>query len=595
VDLLDLFVKISVDDDDFAQGLKNTEDVIKDTRDEIDSINTTLRKVAGSGADTTELIGLKMELLGDAISATSLKLEDLQSVSDEIKQEFEAGRIDTTVYAQYQEDIANTTASLQDLEKQLERTQNGEQGVAEQTDDLSQKALSIADIVKGSLISTAITSLIKALDTVKDKITGIVTTAASLGDTIDKQSQQLGMTTDAYQEWSYILSQNGANISTLTVSMRTLTSQIDGLKNGSAKATQAFGQLGISIDDLAGKTGEEQFSLVVQRLQSIEDTTERNVIANDLLGRSYMQLIPLLNQSSDSIEELRQKAHDTNQIMGEEGVDAAVDYTDSVDTLSKSFQGFTNRIGTAILPGITDVVKGLTDLLNATNDIDADLAVERIEEGIDRTLESVDTVMPKVSKLIDRVIEAASEKTPDILVALVDGLLNALPSVSVSIIKIAERFIITIIEALPELLPELAEAIVNTLGAVLSETNIVPLVAGVCAGVKALGISADVANLIKLIAGTEGITGAMGAVSTFASATFLPALKNAFSGAFSVLTMEAGEALTAIEAKSVETATVFHTSMATAIETLRVKIKAFGTEAIAVLNGTASAAKIAAV
>ncbi|MCM1579553.1 MAG: hypothetical protein NC078_12225 [Ruminococcus sp.] len=177
-----------------------------------------------------------------------------------------------------------------------------------------------------------------------EEIKDIAVGTAAYGDTVDKQSQRLGMTIDAYREWTYILSQNGANISTLTAGLRTLTNKIDSAASGGNAAAEAFEKPGISAEGLKNMTGEQQFSAVVSALQKMENETDRNAVTNDLLGRSYQQLIPLLNQDSDSVERLRQRAHDTNQILSAEGVTAAVNYTDAMDTFTKSIDGFKHQL-----------------------------------------------------------------------------------------------------------------------------------------------------------------------------------------------------------------------------------------------------------
>src|SRR6056297_2100088 len=41
-------------------------------------------------------------------------------------------------------------------------------------------------------------------------------------DRVDKMSQQLGMSTDAFQEWDFILSQSGVSIDQMQMGMKTL-------------------------------------------------------------------------------------------------------------------------------------------------------------------------------------------------------------------------------------------------------------------------------------------------------------------------------------------------------------------------------------
>jgi len=60
---------------------------------------------------------------------------------------------------------------------------------------------------------------------------------ASAGDAIDKNSQKLGLSRRAYQEWTYVLSQNGTSIDSITAAFRTMSSSIE---SGSSSAGAAL-------------------------------------------------------------------------------------------------------------------------------------------------------------------------------------------------------------------------------------------------------------------------------------------------------------------------------------------------------------------
>ena len=335
------------------------------------------------------------------------------------------------------------------------------------TENTKQTSKAVEDFKEGltkKLAATVFDAVVKALKEIESIMKGLITETAAFGDAIDKNSQRLGMTTEQYQEWSYILSQNGADISTLTTSVRTINNRIDEMAQGSKTATDAFHRLGISMQDLEGKSGEENLTLIIQRLQGMESETERNAVANDLLGRSYVELIPLLNKSTDSVEELRQKAHDTNQLLSEEGIQAAVNYTDAVDTLSKSFNGFTSQIGADILPGITLIVEGITDLLNNTEG-----AEEKIEKGIEDTFAAIEKVVPRVGQVLGRIASAAGKRAPEIIQHILRGIIDNAPKVAEGIAQILP----VILKAIKDLLPDIGKAggsIVSTILTAILDT-----------------------------------------------------------------------------------------------------------------------------
>lgn len=423
----------------YIQSLNGVSKVTSENIDRIHALDSVMRTGKASFSEQIEA----HKAYQTAIKETEKHLQELQHHENEVKKAFKKGEITGEEYSKFQGELKATSDQLTNLK-------SGMADLGKVSQESGNGILSLGDIIKGSLASAAIQAavkeLIQAVQELGQELTNIVLKAGEVGNTIDKQSQRLGMTTTAYQEWSYILSQNGADISTLTMGMRTLINQIDGLKNGSKSATKAFNQLGLTFADLNGLTGEEQFSLVIERLQGIEDETTRNAIANDVLGRSYMQLIPLLNQSSDSVENLRQRAHDTNQLMSDEGIQAAVDYTDAIDTLQRSFEGFKNNIGGEILPGITEIIDGITDLINGVEG-----AEDKITKGIEDTLKSVENIAPKVGKLLNKVVDAAGDKAPEILHAIAQAIIDGLPKISDALLKLIPIIVQTIADMLPDI------------------------------------------------------------------------------------------------------------------------------------------------
>lgn len=381
---------------DLSLDMHEYDSALAPLENELKQINSAIKDTGGS----TELYAQKSGLLTEEISVLKNKLEALEQSQEKVNAALESGDITAEQYREWQREIETTKGKLESLTGEQERL-TGEIGAS------SDNALTFGGVLKANIISELITKGIETLTDVfrklADALKDVVTETASYGDTVDKQSQRLGMSTQAYQEWNYILSQNGADISVLQTGMRTLTNTIDNAKSGTESAAAAFEKLGLSAENLYSMSGEEQFSAVIEALQDVENETERNALANDLLGRSYQTLIPLLNQSSDTISTLRQKAHDTNQILDEDGVAASVAYTDALDTLTKSFEGLRNELGAQVLPVITELLDALTEAISATNKKDIEQLLEKLARAFEELAEVIMNFVEDggIEKIID--------------------------------------------------------------------------------------------------------------------------------------------------------------------------------------------------
>ena len=174
--------------------------------------------------------------------------------------------------------------------------------------------------------------------------------AAASGDRVDKLSQKVGMSRKGFQEWDYILSQNGMSIESLQGGMKKLNNTIDDAIGGSKTAVNAFGRIGISVDDLKGKSPEQVFEMTVKALQGMPDGAEKAALANELLGRSGSELMPLLNGSSKSVDELKAKAKELGIVLSDDSIDASVKFTDTLDSLKRSLGAVVTKVGVAVMP-----------------------------------------------------------------------------------------------------------------------------------------------------------------------------------------------------------------------------------------------------
>lgn len=208
-------------------------------------------------------------------------------------------------------------------------------------------------IKKFAVGALSVAAIKKGIDAVLD----LANATSAAGDKIDKQSQVLGLSRKAYQEWDYILSQNGASIDSLGVSMKTLNNLVLDAAAGGKESKDTFEQLGLGIHEIEQLEPEKQFEAVVRAFQEMPAGAQKSALAVKIFGRNGMELLPLLNQSSTSIDELRAKAEEMGIIMSDDAVDASVAYNDAMDDLNRTFNGLKYSVGAKLLPALTQGVQ----------------------------------------------------------------------------------------------------------------------------------------------------------------------------------------------------------------------------------------------
>jgi len=368
--------------------------------------------------------------------------------------------------------------SLYDAEKEVAKTEQALKDNSKALDDNAKKAKEAANKTDffASFIKDLKTKLNDTKTSLKDfntyleasgkviaGITGLaIAAAAAIGtmalkaseaaDSIDKNSQKLGLSRQAYQEWDYILKQNGASISNMTASMKTLQVAMSGVTEDGGKANEAFARIGLSLEDLQGKDPEEVFELTVKALQNMPPGAEKTAAALALLGKNAMDLMPLLNSSAGSVDNLKERAHELGLIMGDKAIDAGVGFSNMLTDVKASLGAMANSIGAQFLPAMSKALDAFLGFLNGTEG-----AEEKLNSAVDLL---VKTLSQKLPEFINKGIQ--------IILSILKGIAKALPELVRGVMEIIPLVVATILEMLPQVL-EAAIQLVATIAKGIAE------------------------------------------------------------------------------------------------------------------------------
>ena len=324
---------------------------------------------------------------------------------------------------------------------------------------------------------------------------------ATYGDNIDKMSQKMGMSAEAYQEWDAVMQHSGTSMETLKASMKTLA-------NAAETGSDAFEKLGLSQEEISKMSQEELFSATITALQNIDDETERTYLAGKTLGRGATELGALLNTSAEETQAMKDRVHELGGVMSDEAVKAAAAYQDSLQDMQTAMTGLKNNIISEMLPSITQVMDGLANVFSG----DEETGLEQIDKGINDFIKKINGIIPKVLSLGGKIIGSLgqailtnlpklSETALQIIIQLIEGLISALPQIA----EVASQLLITLVngisQALPTLIPAVVQAVITIVQTLLDPANISMLVDAAIQLVKGLanGIIAAVPLLIDAL------------------------------------------------------------------------------------------------
>ena len=281
--------------------------------------------------------------------------------------------------------------------------------------ETSEKAKAFATAMKNSITTAAkwgagiAAAATAATAVIVNKIKNIVNDTAEYADTVDKMSQNMGLSTQAYQEWEYVMNLCGVTMEDLQGGMATLLDRMREVDEGSDTAIRNFGKLGISCYDLNGdmKDAETIFKEVIIALADMENETERTQLAMELFSGAGEKIAPVLNTGADGIQEMIDRAHELGIVLDEEAIAAGVKYTDSVYSLKRAWTSVKNELSLVVMPYLTDFLDTLTGKIP---DIKAKIeewtpaienTVGKLIEGLEWLIENPEVITEKIEGIYD--------------------------------------------------------------------------------------------------------------------------------------------------------------------------------------------------
>lgn len=331
-------------------------------------------------------------------------------------------------------------------------------------DDSAKAAQTFGDKLKGGLGTAAkvggaaiaaVGTAASAATTAFVKQAGEV---ASYGDNIDKASQKLGISAEAYQEWDAVLQHSGTSIDSMGIGMKTLATQ-------AAKGSDAFETLGISTEKAASMSREDLFAETITALQNVTDENQRAQLAQELFGRSAMELGPLLNTSAADTQAMRDKVHELGGVMSDEAVKASAAYQDSLQDMQTAIDGTKRNLVSEFLPSLTTVMDGITEVFTTGG-------TEKLSQGIEAFVNKFSEMVPRVMEVGSQILLTLSGAIVENLPTLIDsavqmvltigtGLIEQLPSIVEAGLQVIVSLAQGIADALPELVPTIVDVVLQ--------------------------------------------------------------------------------------------------------------------------------------
>ena len=344
-----------------------------------------------AGADATETYRAKQETLTAILAEQEEKYKTLKAALEAAlnsetatEEEINALKIQVnqaaTAYNNTSAAIQQNSRALQDHLAKLGMEEKGLTGIGDALSGISSKfGIQLPDAAKSALngMGSFSTGTVAALGAAAAGVTALhegikalhqmTVEYAAYADEIITKSASTGLSTEFLQAYEYAQNLVDVDLDTFTGAMQRLTDKMADARDGNEKLMETFQMLGVQITDTSDGSllpAEQVLMQLIDALHNMENETERNAVASDLLGKSYQSMNPLIVSGTGDLQEYMEAAKD-NYVLTNDQIKALGELDDQVQKNNLEWEALKRQIAAQFAPASKEALENFAKLVNA--------------------------------------------------------------------------------------------------------------------------------------------------------------------------------------------------------------------------------------
>lgn len=167
---------------------------------------------------------------------------------------------------------------------------------------------------------------------------------------------------------------------------------IDEIAQGSKESVETIDRLGITLDELKGKTPTEQLRVFAERISAITDPTEKTALAMKVFGKSGGELLPFLTNFSGELETAKSQLGSMPAVMDKsaQAFDAIGDNIAKIKTKGMDFAA-------GLLHTLAPAIQFATEMLVRFDAAGAGMKIGDVIRGAGQGMEAFNDAIKAIS------------------------------------------------------------------------------------------------------------------------------------------------------------------------------------------------------
>ncbi len=207
--------------------------------------------------------------------------------------------------------------------------------------------------------------LVSAIVKAESKLQDITKESAEYAKEVKTLSSVTGQSVGQVQELQYASDLIGVSYDRVKDSLKEVTNKMQDAQNGSEETAAAFDTLGVNIYNADGslRDANDVFNDTIDALGHVQNRTERDAIAMDIMSESAQELNPLIEKGSKALKDYAAEAHEMGYVLDDEAIAALTETDAAQQKLLKTQEAVTKQISAEYAPYMTEALGDTADFI----------------------------------------------------------------------------------------------------------------------------------------------------------------------------------------------------------------------------------------